>query len=184
MHVCPVGSQIPHAQALNGHPPCFSKAHLKLSLGNYSADPFWLHLLADFWVCKQSAMCAPIIGQSDWQKLGDNLWLNCPCLWTKGGWSDGLEVTSITALFCPEFYAHVESLNFHLDVTACIKHFFFLSQDKCACISHFRKTYHTPKRCPSIAFRVKTSFLLDDSYQQSCSCLEREKRKQKTKRKK
>ena len=42
---------------------------------------------------------------------------------------------------------------------------------------HFRNTDHTTKWSPLFLFRVKNSFLLDDSYQQSYACWERRKKK-------
>lgn len=71
-----------------------------------AADSHGLILTAPFgwfWVCKQSAMCTPFTGESDWQKLGNNLWLSCPSLGTKSSLSNRLEVTSIRALLCPVF---------------------------------------------------------------------------------
>lgn len=167
-------------------PSLLLKGAFKAFSTSKAADSCRLILTAPFggfWVCKQSAMCAPFTGQSDWQKLGNNLWLNCPSLWTKSSLSSRLEVTSIRALLCPVLPSDKE-LEFSVRCYCSHKTIFLpLRQDKCTRVVILETPIIPQKWSPFILFRVKNNFLLDDSYQLSYSCWE-EKKKKKNNRKK
>lgn len=135
------------------------------------AGSLWLHLLANF----EGVSNLPCVHLLQGKVIDKNLEI----------------IFGLTFLFCEQRVAYLGSYQHKSSILPSVlpsdkelelsvkcfslhKAFFSLRKDKCACIScYFRIAFYTLKRGPLIHFRVKNSFLLDDSYQQSCSCWEK-----------